>query len=224
MIKPFKMSLSDDKKTGEIFIYGEITRYEWEDGDVSSWSFKDELEEIKDADTVIVRINSYGGSVSEGFAIYNLIKDLPQKTIAKIDGFACSIASVIPMACDEIHMSQVSAMMIHKPFGYSSGNSDQLRKQANELDTLLQPSINAYMSKVNIPREELLEMLKEDTWLTCDIAFEMGFCTHITGDDITQSFENEHILSLVNQNLNLKNQLLHSSAKSTKQLLNEYFS
>lgn len=224
MNKPFKMSYDDTSSVGTIYIYGHIENYEYGEKETTAWSFAKELEEIKaNADTIHIRINSYGGVVSEGFAIYNLIKSLKQKTIAFIDGFACSIASIIPMACDEIRMSESSLMMIHKPHIGACGNADDFRKQADELDKILEPSISAYLSRVNISREQLMSMLDSgDTWLTPQEALDMGFCTHVDTESAKQSIECSYMSKLIEENKRLKQ--MASVPKTTTQILNEFLS
>lgn len=218
MNKPYKMSVRSETREAEVFLYGDIEKYEYVENDVTSYSFASEIKALTDVDTIYFRINSDGGVVSEGLAIFNLIKDLKQKTIAIIDGFACSISSVIPMACDEIHMNESSLMMIHKPWTNRSGNADDFRREASILDTVLEPTIKAYLRHCTISREELLQMLDNgDTWLTPTKALEMGFCTKILENEVKQSLQAGYVLSLIKEIETLK------TPKTTKQQLNEYF-
>ena len=105
-------SLVQENNEATINIYGDITSWEWFESDVSSYTLSKELEVIE-ADTIHVYINSYGGEVAEGLAIYNALKRHKAKIITHTDGFACSIASVIFMAGDERIMSTASLLMIH---------------------------------------------------------------------------------------------------------------
>ena len=105
-------SLVQENNEATINIYGDITSWEWYPGDVSSYTLSKHLETIE-ADTINVYINSYGGEVAEGLAIYNSLKRHKAKVKTYCDGFACSIASVIFMAGDERIMSTASLLMIH---------------------------------------------------------------------------------------------------------------
>lgn len=174
-------SLTTQDNEANINIYGDITSWEWYESDVSSYTLSKELEGL-DVDTINVYINSYGGEVAEGLAIYNALKRHKAKVKTYCDGFACSIASVIFMAGDERIMSNASLLFIHNAWTWASGNANDFRKQADDLDTITQASVNAYMSHVNITEEELKEMLDNDTWITPQEALEKGFATSIVSE------------------------------------------
>ena len=135
--KFFNFILSEDKKKADLYIYGIITSWRWDDEDVSSYSFKEELEAIGNVDELNIHINSCGGNVFEGFAIYNLIKQVDAEKNVFIDGMAGSIASVIAMAGDKVYMSKTSIMMIHNCYCWEQGNAEQLRKRAEDLDKVM---------------------------------------------------------------------------------------
>jgi len=126
-----------------------------------------------------VYINSYGGDVSEGVAIYNALKRHSAKVVTYCDGMACSIASVIFMAGDERIMCNPSFLMIHDAWTYAAGNADDFRKAADDLDVITTASISAYMAHCNISEQELRAKMKAETWLTHTEAVEMGFATGI---------------------------------------------
>lgn len=169
-------SLALNNREATLNIYGEITSWDYSEKDVSSFTLSKQLENI-DADTIHVYINSYGGDVNEGLAIYNNLKRSKAKIITYADGFACSIASVIFMAGDERIVSNSSLMLIHNAWTYTQGNAKELRKKADDLDVITQASINTYMTEVNISEEELKELLDNETWLTPQQALEWGFAT-----------------------------------------------
>lgn len=179
-------SLVTSGTEASIYIYGDITSWEWIESDVSSYTLSKELESL-DSDTINVYINSYGGEVAEGFAIYNALKRHKAKIRTFADGFACSIASVIFMAGDERIMSNTSLLMIHNAWTYASGNANALRKQADDLDVITQASINAYMSAVNISEEELKSLLDAETWLPAQDALSKGFATKIVEEPETNN-------------------------------------
>lgn len=172
--------------TAELTIYGDITSFPWLDSDVSAFNLSAQLAEMQGVTNINVYINSYGGEVGEGLAIYNALKRHPAQVTTFCDGFACSIASVIFMAGDERVMGNPSRLMIHDAWTSVFGaNADELRKQADDLDNITDASIKAYMSRINITEEELRTMMKAEKWLTEDEALAMGFATRI--DDAAEA-------------------------------------
>lgn len=170
-----------ENKTAEIYIYGDITSWPWIESDVSSYTLSKELQELdEDIENINIYINSYGGEVKEGLAIYNALKRHKAKVTTIVDGFACSIASVIFAAGDERIMNDTSLLMIHNAWTYAAGDSKDLKKQAEDLEKITQASINAYMGIININEDELKEMMDNDTWLNGEEALEMGFATELT--------------------------------------------
>ncbi|MDP5274346.1 Clp protease ClpP [Chengkuizengella sp. 2205SS18-9] len=172
---------ANDTSSADIFIYGDIVRWVWEDWfpeDVSSNSFKDDLDEIGEVDVINLYINSPGGSVFEGIAIYNMLKRHNAKVNVYVDALAASIASVIAMAGNTIYMPKNSMLMIHNPWTIASGNAKEFRKQADDLDRIGNSSKQTYLQKSGdkLTDEKLQEMLDEETWLSADEAFQYGLC------------------------------------------------
>ena len=162
-----------------INIYGDITSYQFEDTAPTAKSLVKQLEELTDISNINVYINSYGGDVAEGLAIYNALKRHNAKVKTYCDGFACSIASVIFMAGDERIMNDSSLLMIHNAWSFAEGNADQLRKQADDLEKITQASIIAYKTHSNLSEEEIKSLMDNETWLLPDEALEYGFATSI---------------------------------------------
>lgn len=166
--------------TAELTIYGDITSWPWLESEVSAHNLSVQLAELQGVSNINVYINSYGGEVAEGLAIYNALKRHSAQVTTFCDGFACSIASVIFMAGDERVMGNPSRLMIHDAWTSVFGaNADELRKQADDLDNITQASVKAYMQHINITEEELRAKMKAETWLTEEAALEMGFATRI---------------------------------------------
>lgn len=163
----------------DILIYGIIGKGWWDT--VDAREVNAELQRYgSDIDTINVRIHSPGGSISEGCAIYNALKHHPAKKIVYIEGECSSIATVVAMAGDEIIMSPVSRMMIHDPLIMNmSGDSSQLRAQADVLDKLKEVIINAYVTKSKLSRKEIADLMKKETHMTADEALGKGFITKI---------------------------------------------
>lgn len=182
MIKRY-YSLETEGEKADLYIYGDITSWPWYESDVSAYLLSKKLEELKDVSEINVYINSYGGEVAEGLAIYNALKRHKAKVVTHCDGFACSISSVIFMAGDERVMSNTSTLMIHNAWSHVSGNANDFRKEADDLEKITQLSVNAYMSQVSIHEEELKIMMDEETWLMPQEALEYGFATSISGTE-----------------------------------------
>jgi ATP-dependent Clp protease protease subunit len=209
-------ALETNGKEVDIYIFGDITSWEWYENDVSSYTLSKELQMLDpDIEVINVHINSYGGEVAEGLAIYNLLRNHKAKVRAIVDGFACSIASVIFMAGDERIMSNASLLFIHNAWTCACGNANDFRKQADDLDKITQASIEAYKSRVNITEDKLKELLDEETWLLPSEALEMGFATSIIGEPATEKAAASARKTLFNliKNQNLK----HQAQKEHKQ-------
>lgn len=177
-------SLYTEESGSELHIYGDITSgggWFSSESDVSSYQIAKELSELDTSKPLTVYINSYGGEVAEGIAIYNQLKRFEQcKTV--VDGYAASIASVIFMAGRERVMSPSSLLFIHNAWMRTAGNSVQLRKDADDLEKITAASMQAYLEHVNIGEDKLRDMLDAETWLNADEAVEMGFATEkVTG-------------------------------------------
>ena len=195
--------LTQNNNEVDIQIYGDITSWDWFEGDISSYTLSKQIEGLE-CDVINVYINSYGGEVAEGLAIYNQLKRHKAKVKTVCDGFACSAASVVFMAGDERIMSTASLLMIHNAWTWASGNSKELRKQADDLDKITQASINAYMQEVNITEDELKQMLDDETWITPQEALEKGFITTIVNEKDAEEVSQSVKKSLMKLILNAK--------------------
>lgn len=160
--------------TAEMLIYGTIGM------EISSEQCLADLAGIK-ATNLTVRIHSGGGSVFEGFAIYNALKRFPGTVTCVVDGLAASMASVIAMAGSKVLMASNSMLMIHNPSVGGEGDSAALRQAADILDKLKSQIIESY-ARTGIAPELLSDLMDKETWLTADEALEMGFCDEITKD------------------------------------------
>lgn len=160
----------------EIEIFDAIGKASWWGDTVSSKGVRAKLKEAKSVKTINLRINSVGGDVFEGFAIYNMLEQHSAKVVAHVDALAASIASVICMAADEIHVAQNAFVMIHNPWTpYASGESDDLRKTAAMLDKLREEIATAYVERTGQTRAKVLQLMADTTWLTAAEAKELGF-------------------------------------------------
>lgn len=148
---------------------------------VSAKDVRAKLKAAGDVSRIIVRINSVGGDVFDGTAIYNLLKDHPARVEVHVDGICASIASIIAMAGDDITMGQGTWMMIHEPYSQMmlDARSDDLRKAADTLDKMCAGLCAVYAERTGIDEKECLALMQEETWMTAEEALEKGFCTAI---------------------------------------------
>ena len=156
--------------TCDLYFYGDIVDSwsgAWDDTDQYPQAIKEFLDEAKDKN-INIYINSGGGSVFAGMAIYNMLKRHKGYKTVYVDGLAGSIASVIALAGDKIIIPKNAYMMIHKPWCTCGGNANDFREMANTLDKVEQGILNVY--KDNLASEmlydEIVEMVNNETWLT----------------------------------------------------------
>lgn len=183
----------------DIYIFGDITSWEWMESDVSSFTLSRAIKDL-DVDTINVHINSYGGEVAEGLAIYNQLKNHKARIRTVCDGFACSAASVVFMAGDERVMNPASLLMIHNAWSSATGNADELRKAADDLEAISDAAAAAYRAKVNISEEELTALLKNESWIKPPDAVTWGFATEILAEE-TPTAINQSVRMTVYQTL-----------------------
>ena len=171
-------NLVQQENTADIYIYGDITSWPWLESDVSSYDLAAEIDGL-DVDEMHVYINSYGGEVAEGVAIYAALCRHRAKVVTHCDGFACSAASVVFMAGDERLISDLGMLMIHEAWTSERGNAAALRKAADDVEKISKAAANAFRGRVNIDDDELAELLAAETWLPADDALAKGFATGI---------------------------------------------
>lgn len=181
--KYYNMQIDKENKIADVTIFGDITSWPWLESDVSSYKLSKRLEELKGVEQINVHINSYGGEVAEGWAIYNSLINHPAKVTTIADGFACSIASVIFMAGERRIMNDASVLMIHNVLSYVCGNFNDMRKQADDLEKLNNLSKKSYLRYVNISDDELQKMMDEETFITPEECVKMGFATEIKKEE-----------------------------------------
>ena len=160
-----------------LYIYSTVEKDAWwKESETSAQHFRNELAKHPNVKEITVYINSLGGSVMEGIAIYNQLKRHPAHVTARIDGFACSIASVIAMAGDTVIMPKNTVMMVHNAWTIALGNSRELRKAADDLDVINNASRQAYLDKAGdkLTEEKLTELLDGETYLTAVQCMEFG--------------------------------------------------
>lgn len=174
MNKWFDIQNKANSETADIYIYSEVGGF-----DVNAKSFINELKAVKDKN-IDVHINSLGGSVFDGLAIYNALKTHPLKVVTKVEGICASIASVIAMAGDQIEMAENSLFMIHNPFAMSGGDANELRKTADILDKIRNEIADIYASKSKHDSQHYINLMDVETWFNSSETLELGLANTIT--------------------------------------------
>lgn len=210
----------------ELYIYGDVESdgYDWWydeviESETSANHFRKELAQHPNVQQINIYINSWGGSVFEGTAIYNQLKRHPAHKTVYVDGFACSIASVIAMAGDEVVMPRNTLMMVHNMCLGCYGNAAALRKAAEDLDTINAAGRGAYMEKAGDKLDEntLGQLMDAETWLTAEQCIQYGLADRFADQDADMQ-NAAAILQKANLALNQRIQLQQSLAVQLKAL------
>lgn len=195
-----------NEDSAELYIYGDITSYKRYEEDVCCYDLAKELTALE-GKNLTVRLNSYGGEVAQGLAIYNLLKSYSGEVTTLCDGFACSAASVVFMAGTKRIMPRSSLLMIHNAWTWASGDADDLRKAADDLEKITQPSVEIYTSVSNLDADEIKSMMDAETWIDADEALDFGFATEISEEAAMQSLEDGILAKTVFKNKQLEKRI-----------------
>lgn len=169
----------EDPKVGELMIYGEISESSWWGDEVTPKQFKKDLDALGTIDELNVYINSPGGDVFAGQAIYSILNRLTYPVNVYIDGLAASAASIIAMVGDTIRMPKNAMLMIHNPWTWGVGYASDFRKLADDLDKIRESIIPVYQEQCGKDCEEIASMMDAETWMTAEEALEKGFIHEI---------------------------------------------
>ena len=161
----------------EICIFDEIGGF-----GIGATQFDADLKALGSPAHITVRIHSPGGSIVDGLAIYNMLKNHAAKKTVRIDGLAASMASVVAMAGDEIVMPKTALMMIHNPWTLAMGDAEELRNEADVLDRMKQTLVAAYASKTGIPSPDIEKMMDDEKWMDGEEAVALKFATRMDGE------------------------------------------
>lgn len=217
---------ADKPGTLELYIYGDVKgdrlsfwTGEIEESQTSAEHFKQELAAHADVQQIDIYINSYGGSVFEGTAIYSQLKRHPAHKTVYVDGFACSIASVIAMAGDEIVMPRNALMMIHNMWMGVEGNSTELRKAADDLDKINEAGREAYLQRAGekLSADKLRELQDAETWLNAAECIEYGLADRYAENDADMTKAAE-IVQTITTNVQQRIKYHQSIAAQLRQL------
>lgn len=198
----------------ELLIYGDIGDSWWGES-VTAQSIVQQLAALPAGVTQLnVRINSYGGSVSDGMAIYNVLKRNSAKKIGTVDGVAMSSASLIAMACDTLNMPEASLLMIHAPWGLAQGNATDMRIMADVLDTYAGAMSGAYAAKTGLPKSQMLSLLMDgqDHFYTGEQAVEAKFADAVIAAAVDEDADDTDASARARNNVGLSRYLSSAPA------------
>lgn len=170
----YRMEVKDS--VADVYIYDEISWF-----GVSADQFVKDLQEIE-ADTIRLHLNTPGGSIFDGIAIYNALKQHKAKVESYIEGLAASSGSIVALAGDKVYMAENAFYMIHEPWVLTVGDSAELRKTAGLLDKISGVMVNTYMKVSGKDEKQIKEWLQAETWFTAEEAKEAGFVDEITDE------------------------------------------
>lgn len=183
-------------RVGELLLYGPISDAQFWGDEITPKQIDADLKNLGELDVLNVRINSGGGNVFAGQAIYTMLKrnKTPNKC-AYIDGLAASMASLVPLGCNKVIMAGNALQMIHRPYAGAIGTADDLRDRADVLDKIEGIVADIYAEKSGLPREKVSEMMAAETWLTAQEALELGFIDEIENEiQIAASIDGDFLI------------------------------
>ena len=174
----FDIQAKAGSKSADVFIFDTIGEDYY--GGVSAKGFAEELNALEGVTDLNVHINSPGGSVFDGVAIYNLLAKHEAAVNVHIEGMALSIASIIAMAGDTVTIAENAMLMIHNPWQIAVGDAIELRKTADMMDVVKGQMVATYKHKTGLEDSLLSDMMDEETWLTGDEAVAQGFADTVS--------------------------------------------
>ena len=205
-------------ETADIYIFDEIGTY-----GVTAQDFISDIKDLKDT-PINLRINSIGGDVFDGMAMYNVIKRREAKTTVYIEGIAASIATIIALGADEVVMAENSLFMIHNAWGGAMGEAKDMRKTAATLEKISGELTDIYMKKTGLSYEVLAEMMDEETWLNAQEAYDYGFVDTISDSiKVAAKYDVSKFKNITQEEIQNKLSININNKKMTNEL-KEWFS
>lgn len=199
----------------DVYIFDEIGNF-----GVSAQSFIEEIKSHKNS-PMNIHVNCVGGDVFEGMAIYNVIKKRTAKTTVYIEGIAASMGSVIALAADKVIMAENSLFMIHNAWGGATGEASDMMKTAKLLDKISGEIADIYTKKTGMPYDKVKDMMDEETWLSADEAYELGFVDSISDAiKIAAKYDVSKFKNITNEEISSKLSINQNSKKMTDELKN----
>jgi ATP-dependent protease ClpP protease subunit len=207
MILTFAKIVGEAKRTAEMMLYGEL-------GDsINGHDFARELNWLgQNYDEIKIRINSNGGSISQGLSVVAEMLASPANIIAQVDGIAASMAAVILAAADKVIINDYAKVMVHSPY-YIDENGDQVKKLSTKDQKalcMLKDTLCSLLEKRGIASDEISKMMKTDSWFTADEALTAKLVDEVAVTGRKKEMAPLDVLNLVAKinelNINPKNQ------------------
>jgi ATP-dependent Clp protease protease subunit len=173
----YRMAAKADR--GEVYLY-DIIGAGWLGG-ISAKQFAKDLKALGAVKTIDVRINSDGGDVFDGRAMYTLLAEHPARIVVHVDGLAASIAALIAMAGDEVRMAEGTMLMIHNAWGLAIGEAKEMRQTADLLDSVSATIRDTMAKRSGNTPDDVQAWMDAETWMTADVAKDRGFADVVTG-------------------------------------------
>ena len=187
---------ASDENDNTIGIYDPIGYDYWDDSGVTAKRISAALRSLDGAD-VVVNINSPGGDVFEGLAIYNLLREYKGHVTVRVLGVAASAASFIAMAADEIQIARAGFFMIHNTWTGLWGNRNDLRETADFLEQIDDTIADIYHVKSGLSMDELKADMDKERWINGRDAIDSGFADAFLPSDVvvedTKNFTKEKV-------------------------------
>ena len=188
MARIMNLTINNESKSAELILYGDIGDSFWDD--ISSKEIVSQLEKL-DVDNIIVNINSNGGGTTAAIAISNALKRHKAKVTANIDGIVASAATIITSACDIVKMPKNALFMIHNPWTIAMGEEKDFNKMAETLSKVKNSIIESYVSKTDLSREKISELMDKESWFSATEAKEYGFIDEIIENTDIETVNNK---------------------------------
>lgn len=192
---PFEFKNESSNGVTTLTLSGTVRKKWYEDDEcIDAKSIQSVLENVEG--DVVIKLNSPGGDVFEGIAIYNYIKSLSNHVTVEVTGLAASAASVIAMGADNILMNTGTSMMIHEASTWAIGNKHDVKKTLNALETIDDSLVSIYVERTGNSVEQINEWLTEEKWFTAEEAVNEGFANATCGVKCADNFIELKILDI----------------------------
>ena len=199
--KRFYNIVTGEDRTADVYIYGDITSWRAVESDVSAYSFTSDINAV-DADVIRVHVDSYGGEVSEGWAMYNALREHKAKIETYADGFVASAAVFPFLAGDVRQASPVSIFYLHEVSLMTYGYADDLQKAADEVRKMTEIGVQAFVERTNMDAEEVKALMAAETWLSPEEALDKGIVTKIVTERAAAGSQQSARMAVVGALLN----------------------
>lgn len=182
-MKWFEVQAAADGRHADVWINDQIGIDWWSGDGTTASAFINAIASLGDVETLTVHINSPGGDVADGIAIANYLRGHKAQVTTRVEGIAASIAATIAMGGDRREMATGSLLMIHDPWTVAMGNATEMRKLADDLDTIRNGILELFVARAGEPRRvEIQEAMRAETWMTGEDAMALGLIDAVDTD------------------------------------------